>query len=219
MSEWLKILDWLKENNKDVFDSLQRNDSLGQPINFNTLPMELPDSFLEMYSHYNGQSDGYVGGIFMDFRIRPSEYYVPGFLAHLSEDYDSEPAEESPVLPVNSIKDVYLSNKWLDFASNSAGRYLALDFDPGPSGHVGQVISYGMDFMPRFVLARNFDQFLQRIWKSLHDGEFIIKRYDDGIFTWVDKQWISLDESDLDSVDLGIPSEEFYNRFKNEKDL
>jgi internalin A len=69
-------------------------------------------------------------------------------------------------VPRGCVKPDFFNPMWLPFAGFYDGAHLALDFDPGPNGVVGQVINFGRDDMTRFQLAKDFKDLLIKINES-----------------------------------------------------
>src|SRR4051812_1493587 len=63
-----------------------------------------------------------------------------------------------------AVREVGWTAGWVPFAGPDEGNYLALDFDPGPEGAAGQVITFGEDQLKygtkRYVLAGSFGGFM-----------------------------------------------------------
>jgi len=78
-------------------------------------------------------------------------------------DATSFPREPIPSYPPNAVRDLSTSVDWVAFADDRAGGYLAVDFDPGPTGAIGQIINFGRDDAAHFQLATSFESFLERV--------------------------------------------------------
>ncbi|MCY7288877.1 MAG: SMI1/KNR4 family protein [Cryobacterium sp.] len=78
------------------------------------------------------------------------------------------PREPLPSFPPGAVQDLLTSSDWVAFADDRAGGYLAIDYLPGPSGTVGQVINFGRDDAAHFQLGTSFENFLER---ALYDYE------------------------------------------------
>jgi len=73
------------------------------------------------------------------------------------------------------VKPVYFNRKWIPLTGGSD--HLALDFDPGPNGKLGQVINFGRDEDVKYVIANSFDDFLDWYVNQLESGNFVIKEW------------------------------------------
>lgn len=62
--------------------------------------------------------------------------------------------------PPGAIKTQYANPGWLAFLKDWGGNSVGVDLDPGPSGQVGQVITFGRDENGKYVLADSLDAFL-----------------------------------------------------------
>lgn len=61
--------------------------------------------------------------------------------------------------PADTIQPAYADPNWLPFVADGAGNFIALDFNPGPNGTRGQVISFGADDIEHLQLAPSFAEF------------------------------------------------------------
>ncbi|HEY9755218.1 MAG TPA: SMI1/KNR4 family protein [Oculatellaceae cyanobacterium] len=68
------------------------------------------------------------------------------------DEYESQPSE--------SISTKYCCKGHIPLAHDFGGNYIGVDLMPGPNGKRGQVITFGRDEDPRFVVADNWAQFL-----------------------------------------------------------
>lgn len=56
--------------------------------------------------------------------------------------------------------------------NDGSGNHVGLDFDPWPSGRIGQIILYGRDEDVKVVLAESLGQFLAWVAGLLEAGNF-----------------------------------------------
>jgi hypothetical protein len=73
------------------------------------------------------------------------------------------PADPIPSFPSGAVRDEEYSHAWLPFASDGCGGFLAVDAAPGPTGTLGQVISFGRDDRAHFQLGASILEFLDRV--------------------------------------------------------
>lgn len=85
------------------------------------------------------------------------------------EPYDRPSARSNPP---EAIKYAWFNRRWLPFARDSGGSYLALDFDPGQAGTAGQVITMGSEESTQSVVARSFDAFLLELTALIDSKNF-----------------------------------------------
>jgi internalin A len=83
-------------------------------------------------------------------------------LADLNGDYTSS--------PTGAVRETYARRGWLPFAGGE-DHYVAVDFDPGPSGASGQVINFGRDDHVRHVIAPTFAEFMSFVAELFSAGE------------------------------------------------
>jgi cell wall assembly regulator SMI1 len=86
--------------------------------------------------------------------------------AEISEGFQGHPGD--------AVKPLYANRGWLPFAGDGQN-FAALDFDPGPSGEVGQVINAGRDDETRYVIADSFSSFLAFVAEQFERGRVVLK--------------------------------------------
>ncbi|MDQ0428595.1 cell wall assembly regulator SMI1 [Planomicrobium stackebrandtii] len=153
-----------------------------------TLGTSLPTDLRELYQVHNGELDG-EPGLFFGMSFLPlsgvlSEWQSCSALA------DDEAMNDVPfyAVPPETIKDQYINRKWIPFAADFGGNFLAVDLDPGPSGLSGQVINFGIKENTRHVVAHSVEDLIEFISKTLQEGPYTI----DGEGTWSYSQAESL---------------------------
>jgi cell wall assembly regulator SMI1 len=72
-------------------------------------------------------------------------------------------------LPKGAVKKLYANRGWVPFAGDQ--NYVAIDFDPGPKGKVGQIINAGRDDEIRHVIADTFGEFLEFVAELFTGGK------------------------------------------------
>lgn len=84
-------------------------------------------------------------------------------LTKVSEDGDFD-----DLTPINDpdIKPLWHCAGWLPFATNGAGDFLCIDFEPAKSGTKGQVICVPGEMPERLVLASSMNEFFERLCDS-----------------------------------------------------
>lgn len=73
-------------------------------------------------------------------------------------------------LPDGAARPVYYSPAWIPVATDGAGNGLAVDFDPGPAGTLGQVLSFGPDESVRRVIAPSAAALVAWLADACDDG-------------------------------------------------
>jgi cell wall assembly regulator SMI1 len=144
-----------------------------------SLGRALPPELVAAYRVCNGSprvpGDPLAENLFYSYRFLSVEQLL-ALAQSLEHTRRSEgppfPRDPIPSFPPGAVQDFRTSPAWLAFADDRAGGYLAIDYDPGPSGTPGQVINFGRDDAAHFQLGTSFTTFLERV---LHDYEE--KRY------------------------------------------
>ena len=151
-----------------------------------TLNTQLPNSFCEYLSSFNGQNSGGAYGFEDDYPLLGYNYFLPvqriletwQMMTDLFED-------EPPIdwIKENKIKPVIWSPLWIPFTDYEASSRLILDLDPGKNGTYGQVFKMfpGMDYEGEsgdkydVIIASSFEEFSNYILKRLNAKEFSVK--------------------------------------------
>jgi cell wall assembly regulator SMI1 len=128
-----------------------------------TLGRGLPEDFLASYRIHDGANR--VSGPIIGVPLLSAAAIVKEWKGLRPRRGQDCPAPEQPVSArPGAIQEVGWSAGWIPFAGPDEENYLALDFDPGPKGKAGQVISFGADQFiygtPRYVLAPSFREFM-----------------------------------------------------------
>jgi cell wall assembly regulator SMI1 len=138
-----------------------------------TVGRELPADFVESYRIHDGsdRNSGPIIGVplLSVGRIaREMKFIRPKRGQNIPPDV---PMSARP----GAIKEVAWSADWIPFVGPDEQNYLALDFDPGPTGTPGQVISFGADQYiygtPRYVLAPSFREFMEFVAELFAHGQ------------------------------------------------
>nr|WP_287176944.1 SMI1/KNR4 family protein [Mesorhizobium sp.] len=74
--------------------------------------------------------------------------------------------------PEHAVDLAYINTRWIPLTHDGSGNHIGLDFDPWPSGRVGQVILFGRDEDVKAVLAETLGKFLEWIAGLLESGNF-----------------------------------------------
>jgi cell wall assembly regulator SMI1 len=159
-------------------DAIQRLQSI--------IGVSLPTAWVALLKENNGQLEdddpGLLGGwVFLSTEAIAREWKSweavrtkasPSLLYNAS--YTSEPP--------SAIEEVYTSAGWIPLAKEPMeGNYVGLDFDPGPAGHVGQVINFGRDEDQKSVLVPGSVYLLEWLADCYESGEIVISREDGGL--------------------------------------
>jgi len=88
--------------------------------------------------------------------------------------------------PKEAIKIEHTNPKWVALFADSGGNCIGLDFDPGNSGKVGQIINFGSDEDQKFIIAEDIASFFQYVLErvQLGDCDRAIVEEEDGNFSY-----------------------------------
>jgi cell wall assembly regulator SMI1 len=163
-ASWAVIHKWLDRHASRVREKLNPpTDEAALARLATTVGRELPEDFLESYRIHDGadRASGPIVGVpLLSAAAIVKEW--KGLRPRRGQDCPApdQPASARP----GAIREVGWSAGWMPFAGPDEENYLALDFDPGPNGKAGQVISFGADQFiygtPRYVLAPSFREFM-----------------------------------------------------------
>lgn len=139
----------------------------------------LPESLVDVYKVCDGgpevPGDPLAANLFYSYRFLAVEdvvAIVDGLdIVRRDPNQDFYP-RAIPSQPPGAIKELYVGDGWVPFAHDGAGGHLAIDYDPGPSGTVGQVINFGRDDRVHFQLALDFEAFLERVVRDYRKQKY-----------------------------------------------
>lgn len=135
------------------------------------LSIEPPASVVELLLHSDGERLGSAGLFFGLTLLSVQDMFRTYSDLRAGEPYDRPSARSNPP---EAIKFAWFNRRWLPFARDSGGNYLALDFDPGPAGTAGQVITMGSEESTQSVIARSFEAFLLELTALVEAGNFLL---------------------------------------------
>ncbi|MEP3346017.1 MAG: SMI1/KNR4 family protein [Litoreibacter sp.] len=78
----------------------------------------------------------------------------------ISREDPQDYADDYTSVPHDTIKPMYTNSAWVPFAADGAGNNIGIDFDPGPNGRSGQIISFGADEIEKLKIADSYPEFL-----------------------------------------------------------
>ena len=81
----------------------------------------------------------------------------------MRDDVDKSPA----------VKPVFLDRAWVPIAADVGGNRICLDFDPAPSGNVGQIVEYDHEAYRQRCLAPSFRVWMEMIVGDLETGRLV----------------------------------------------
>jgi cell wall assembly regulator SMI1 len=159
---WDVIHDWLRAHHPKMLRLLRKPAKPAALAKLEKhLGRTLPDSFKESYLIHDGSDD--LAGILVGLPLMPLAEVGRTWesWAEIADDGDTveDLSEDCSSSPKGAVKELYANRGWVPFAGD-AMNHVALDFDPGPKGKVGQVINCGRDDEVRHVIADDFEGFL-----------------------------------------------------------
>ncbi|MBW4625181.1 MAG: SMI1/KNR4 family protein [Brasilonema octagenarum HA4186-MV1] len=142
----------------------------------NHIGIQLPMSFKEFYKWHNGQQ-GKITGLFYGLEFLSLEGIFEQWktwsdIIDVDETINEEIGGKSHI--PGKVKEIYINKKWIPFVHDWGGNHIGIDFDPAERGRVGQVINFGRDEDVKFVLADDFESFLNWLMTELESGNYIV---------------------------------------------
>jgi cell wall assembly regulator SMI1 len=136
----------------------------------------LPAPFVELYHWHNGQQKRCPTGIFYGLRFMALEDVLKEWRNQESQDGD----QALPATTTKAVKSALANKRWIPFATDDDGNFLAVDLDPGPRGTSGQVINFGIDEVLQYALAADVASFIAWMVGQLRRGNHRIEQQPDG---------------------------------------
>jgi cell wall assembly regulator SMI1 len=140
----------------------------------NQIGIQFPISFREFYKWHNGQKGNSTGLFYgLEFLSLEGIFEQWKSWSDIIDDDDTinEEIGGSSHIP-GKVKEMYINKKWIPFTHDWSGNHLGVDLDPGEKGTVGQVINFGTDEDVKFVLADDFQTFLNWLITQLESGNY-----------------------------------------------
>lgn len=146
---------------------------------FNSRGIELPVEFKQLYQSYNGEKNS-GPGIFAGFSWMSLEQIIQTQDLLQKTSINSRYTAEEGL-----ITECEYSDRWIPFAHDYSGNYLALDLLPGPKGQYGQIISLDRDTDETYVIKNSLDDFCHFILSEIKNGHIQkIVEEDSILFNW-----------------------------------
>ncbi|KAH3664411.1 hypothetical protein WICMUC_005796 [Wickerhamomyces mucosus] len=93
---------------------------------------------------------------------------------HRQKNFQAGHIPRQQSIPPNSVRPVYANAGWVPLVTDFAGNHIAVDLDPDSNGSWGQIILFGRDYDTKFVVAKNWGEFLLGFAKDLGNGNYTI---------------------------------------------
>lgn len=168
---WKRLDAWLEVNAPEIAKSLGDGASDVQIAKLNErLEVTLPQEVADFYRVHNGQDSD-----------APWLFDATEFLStdRILEEYDvwRDLFDGGEFIDCNTthppeICSKWFSPKWMPITYNGAGDHACLDFAPGESGKVGQVIEMWHDDDERNLLAESLEAWFRVFVESVERGEY-----------------------------------------------
>lgn len=90
---------------------------------------------------------------------------------------------EQKSVPENAIQPVYAHPAWIPLLTDNAGNHVGVDLAPASEGKYAQVIIFGRDFDTKYVVAKNWGDFLLDFANDLEAGNWYLVDDNDDYFS------------------------------------
>ena len=136
--------------------------------------IKLPESYRQLYRWHNGENDdrwGHIYGLPL-LPLKDAAFQWTAWNRVLADFKGNRYEIRGGGWPQGAVDPAYINPRWIPLTHDGSGNHLGLDFDPWPTGRVGQVILYGRDEDVKAVLAPSLGTFLAWIASLLEGGNF-----------------------------------------------
>lgn len=167
-----RIVLWLRRENPELFQDLANGankkdfDQLSK-----TIGMDLPESFIALYSIHNGQKNNATGLVmtqeFLSIQEIIKQWQIWKTL------YDEGQFENWNVKAENGIQNEWWVPGWVPLTHDGAGNHYMLDLSPGLLGTHAQVIQFWHDSPRRIYVAPSIEGWLETYADDLEKGKYI----------------------------------------------
>ena len=138
---------------------------------------EMPHSYRQLYHWHDGENDdrwGHIYGLPL-LPLQAAGAQWKAWRRTLADLGGNRYAVPGGAWPQDAVDSAYINPGWIPLTHDGSGNHIGLDFDPWPSGRVGQVILFGRDEDVKVVLAESLGRFLEWIADLLEGGNFRLK--------------------------------------------
>lgn len=136
--------------------------------------LKMPRAYRDLYRWHDGENDDRRGHIY-GHPLLPLHQARAQWKAWVDviADFGGNRYEiPGGAWPEHAVDPAYINPRWIPLTHDGSGNHIGLDFDPWPSGRVGQVILFGRDEDVKAVLAESLGKFLEWIAGLLGSGNF-----------------------------------------------
>lgn len=159
---WGVVDEWLRQHSPATRKLLKKPATAAGIAKLEkTIKQVLPDEFKEFLKIHNGseESAGLLVGLPVMSAAEISHQWREWAEIADDEEMVADLSEEITSHPEGHVKPLYANRGWVPFIGDSQN-HIAVDYDPGPKGKIGQIINCGRDDDVRHVIAESFEEFL-----------------------------------------------------------
>ena len=161
---WAEYTEWLSKNypkNYAELNSPAAEDSFS--VFKEATSYDFPRALRDLYRINNG------GGNFAYYDFLPMDALISQWEAN-KETIDYDDPLPGSAYPANTIKTSSYNEHWVPFLHDGSGNFIGIDLDPGSSGTIGQVITFGRDERFQHVLAPSLEDYITIILQQINIG-------------------------------------------------
>lgn len=127
----------------------------------------MPSDLVELYQVHNGEASN-VPGLFFGMRFLPLSEILSEWQAASEHSMAERQFTEIAADGAN------FNSKWIPFAADPNGNLLVMDMDPGKKESPDQVIGFSRDGQTQIVVARNVQELMEFLSRSIQEGCYAI---------------------------------------------
>lgn len=136
--------------------------------------IKMPKSYRQLYHWHDGEEDdrwGHIYGLPL-LSLKQAGFQWQTWNEVLADFKGNRYEISGRAWPEGAVDSAYINTRWIPLTHDGSGNHIGLDFDPWPSGRIGQVILYGRDEDVKAVIAESLGAFLSWIADLLESGNF-----------------------------------------------
>ena len=135
----------------------------------------LPKEFVDLYSLCNGQDSG-TSGLIGHWELIEIKFIVKE-IQLMKELNQKNVFKNASTIKSKFVTNTWWDEKWIPFVSSGSGHYYCIDLNPNTKGTFGQVLLFIHDDDLRPLIAKNLNEWFERITEDINKGVY---KYKDG---------------------------------------
>ncbi len=182
---WTKIIAWLQANLPEALNNL-RSPATNMQIEEveKSIGIKFPDALRALYLLHDGETNNWPPSVFDEGHWFMPLSKVVSHRNNMSEFVEATPTDsfanwksaiEDNIISVKGpVKPYIYSSFWIPFTTLNGDVHRYIDFDPAPTGQIGQVIEHCPEACTHKVLANSFEEYISSYAEQLKSGRFVV---------------------------------------------